>query len=377
MKHISFYVKDTLYKNNSKSFFSEKIIKEQFALSRKSFIANILKLIKDSQLDYLSLFLERKKENNSSQKICINSIKNILISLKKNLISVKKEKIEELTNIKTEKNNKKISFISYKKSNKLQKELVLLKQMNFQYENENKKIENLTNLKNKHLYLIKSYECFLEIFNEHFFNSQKNMNILNNIYFEKLSKLHKKLFNEGKKIKKEEKKMEQIKKEINNLKNIIEAKEKMICQKDIIKEDISEYNITTENDSINNRIVNQKKVYFKYNKEDKNMNQTIILNNNANYKKSKNSSLFKEYSKLIENNINKSFFKRRKKHIYSCPEIRTIQNFKNNHSSIFLKNNIRNHFINDKKTISDIESSTISSLNGKTFESKIILNMSY
>lgn len=97
----------------------------------------------------------------------VKSTKNLLVSLKNNLNMMKKEKINLLNLAKSQKIKNENSFFHNQSNNNIKKDIGQLKEMNFIYENEIEKTENLIESTNNYMYIIKSYKCFLELYEEH------------------------------------------------------------------------------------------------------------------------------------------------------------------------------------------------------------------
>ena len=340
--------------NNSSTFnisnenkFSRYFATPKYLLSHKSFIEELLNIIKFSQLDFLTKILTENKNMQSPQnlnKIPNKLTKSFLVSLKNRLRLIKKEKMIEFNINIDEKNKNSKKFFEYKKFNKTQQDINQLKMLNFQYENEIKKIDNVIKLRKKHLYLFKSYDCFLEIFDEHFCRGINNYEDINKLYIQNIINENNNLLIIEKEIIKERKKIEELKKEIKNLKNktdVVNEKNKIAID-DIITENRNEYIKSNENKD-NYKPLKNKKVNFQN-----------VINNNCNHK----------YN--INNNI--KFNKKR----YSYTDKKHFQNLKI-HSSFFLKNNIKNSLFFNNKSI-DNERTTISSLNDKAMEKENILN---
>ena len=228
-----------------------------------------------------------------------------------------------------------------------------LSDMNFQYENEIKKLDNLIEFKTKGLYLVKSYECFLELFDVHFYQSIKTYDKIENIYKEQYMKLKLNLIKKEIDIIRAEKKIEKIISEINNIKDIIEIKKSNLNNLYFIREDTKEYNITTINEKkYEANIYNIKKINFKFNE----------IQNKDKIKNSNSKSIVKGRvgaNKVILDKVQKN------RNSYS-------------YDFLFLKNNKNNNHINfaffHNKNNSD---TTFSSLNDKTIESKDLLNNTF
>jgi len=363
--------------NNSSTFnisnekkFSRYFATPKYLLSHKSFIEELLNIIKFSQLDFLTKILTENKNMQSPQnlnKIPNKLTKSFLVSLKNKLRLIKKEKMIEFNINIDEKNKNSKKFFEYKKFNKTQQDINQLKMLNFQYENEIKKIDNVIKLRKKHLYLFKSYDCFLEIFDEHFCRSINNYEDINKLYIQNIINENNNLLIIEKEIIKERKKIEELKKEIKILKNktnIVNEKNKIAID-DIITENRNEYIKSNENRD-NHKPLKNKKVNFQN-----------VINNNCNHKYNININIKNKYINIIDTtkkyknrgyNNNIKFNKKR----YSYTDKKHFQNLKI-HSSFFLKNNIKSSLFFNNKSI-DNERTTISSLNDKVMEKENILN---
>jgi hypothetical protein len=213
----------------------------------------LLKLIKESQASNLTFFMSEnnnKGSHKTSPKKSVNLTKNNLITLKNKLILIQAEKYKELINLKNEVNNRKEKLYDLKKFNGIQKDINEFKNMNFQFENEIKKTENLIEHKNKSLYLVKSYDCFLEMLNERFYLSAKNYQEIDKIYKEKNENLFNKLIHKRDEIFLTEQNIEKINTKINNLKYKIYEKENYINRMNTVKKDTKEYDISALNEKI-------------------------------------------------------------------------------------------------------------------------------
>ena len=221
--------------------------------TQKSFITMLLKLIKESQASNLTFFMSENNNKGShkiSPKKSVNLTKNNLITLKNKLILIQAQKYKELINLKNEVNNRKEKLYDLKKFNGIQKDIYEFKNLNFQFENEIKKTENLIEHKNKSLYLAKSYDCFLEMLNERFYFSAENYEEIDKIYKEKNENLFNKLIQKRDEIFLTEQNIEKIKTKINNLKYKIYEKENNINRMNNVKKDTKEYDISALNEKI-------------------------------------------------------------------------------------------------------------------------------
>lgn len=347
-----------------KSPLSKNISQDNF-FTHKTFIEMHLKLIKECQTSHLSYFPSEKdnKKISKYQKILsVNSTKNNLIGLKNRLLLIQAEKNKELVKHKNEKDKKNKKLCDLKKFNEIQKNIEQLKNINFQYENEIKKFENLIELRNKSLYLVKSYDCFLEMFEERFCLSTKNFEDIEKIYKDKYEDTINNLIYIRNEIFEVEEKIKDIKTEINSLKNTIKEKENYILDIDIINEDPKEYNISGSNEKVYKiKHPIKKKVNFKLN-----------INNNKlnNYKYCKYNNKCNEKIMIYKN-------KNARKRL-SYPDIKLIP-YRKMDSCSFLKDKKRNsiNYIYHNKTISDYDRTTISSFNEKTIESENIYNNTF
>ena len=268
-----------------------------------------------------------------------------------------------------EKKEKQNAFYSLKKTKIISKEINQLKDINFRNENEIKKFDNLIKDKNKYLFLITSYDCFMEIFSENYIKSKKDDEIIDKIYREKLKNEKLNLFGIANEILLKEKKIESLKEEINHLKN--EIKENILINKNIIQ------NNSNENDNSSN---NKKNIHNKPNNKKK-VNFNLTLNNDNNNKYI-NEFVFKD-DKCIKNDenfklnnkkmISKEKFQKKR---FSYPQIKNNNISRNNLSQIFFKNSNKclNNLLSINKYNNDFDRTTVSSLNDKTFESENIMN---
>jgi len=385
MKSSSFSVKKKLSKSSSSILignntnYFKNLMKYRYLFSHKSFIEILLGLIKDSQMEYLSSFsIEKKKKKSSKEnkKMSVKSTKKILFLLKNSLKLINKKKKYECDFNKNEKNEKQKVFHSSKEFKHIRREINQLKNINFQYENEIKKVDNLIELKNNHLYLIKSYDCFLEIFSENYSKSEKDYKDIDKLYIEKLSNERLNLSIIENKIIEQERDLVFLKQQINLLKKNNKKEEDIILfNKDIIKKDSKEYiNTNSNNKNYENTHTNKKKVNFKIN-----------INNNCKDKFNNNIFTLKDckyvnnFDKVKFNNnktIKKDKFQR---HRFSYPFIKNVNNSRKNLSQLFTKNNnnkyYSSNFLNfNNKSITDFDRTTISTSNDKTIESEKTIN---
>jgi hypothetical protein len=304
--------------------------------------------------------------------------KNILIELKSNLELIQNQKLDNLNNMKIELNNRKTDLHNIIKFSLKRKEINQLRDMNFLYENEIQKLESLINLRNKNLFLIKSYNCFLEMFEERFCKSIKSYEEIEMLYKEKSINAKNILIKTEIEIIETEKKIEKMREEINSIKNKIIEEENNILKINNIKEDTQEKNVFPIKKQ-NDQGPNKKKVNFKLflddNKEKEKVKEKL---NNFSNNRSKcfnfiNKKLLHKSKIKFEKNI------RRNSNI-SCPDINSYKYLKKI-SSLCLKNTKINKNINftlfHNKTISDNERTTISSFNDKTMDTENIVNKTF
>ena len=385
MKSSSFSVKKKLSKSSSSILignntnYFKNLMKYRYLFSHKSFIEILLGLIKDSQMEYLSSFsIEKKKKKSSKEnkKMSVKSTKKILFLLKNSLKLINKKKKYEYNFNKNEKNEKQKVFYSSKEFKHIRREINQLKNINFQYENEIKKVDNLIELKNNHLYLIKSYDCFLEIFSENYSKSEKDYKDIDKLYIEKLSNERLNLSIIENKIIEQERDLVFLKQQINLLKKNNKKEEDIILfNKDIIKKDSKEYiNTNCNNKNYENIYTNKKKVNFKIN-----INNNCKDKFNNNFFALKDCKYVNNFDKIKINNnktIKKDKFQR---HRFSYPFIKNINNSRKNLSQLFTKNNnnkyYSSNFLNfNNKSITDFDRTTISTSNDKTIESEKNIN---
>ena len=242
----------SLLKFNEKKSLNTYTSKNRIS-TKKSFITMLLKLIKESQAFNSTIFLSENNNkgiHKSLLKKSVNPTKNNLITLKNKLILIQAKKFKELIILKNEVNNRKKKLYDLKKFNSIQKDFYELKNMNFQFENEIKKLENLIEHKNKSLYLAKSYDCFLENLNERFYLNAENYKEIDKIYKEKNENLIDKLILKRDEIFLTRQNIEKIKTKINNLKYKIYEKENYINRMNFVKKDTKEYDISALNEKI-------------------------------------------------------------------------------------------------------------------------------
>ena len=342
---------------------------------QRSSLESILNLIKKTQLEYLSLLNDKDKNSikKKDKKKSVKSTINLLVSLKNNLNMMKKEKINLLNLTKSQKIKNENSFFHNQSNNNIKKDIGQLKDMNFIYENEIEKIENLIESKNNYMYIIKSYNCFLELYEEHICLPIKNNEEIENTLIKENIEAKNKLALTQNDLLKTEKKIDELKRKINSIKIMIEKNIKIdYNDNDTIKEDTKEYinSINNENNT-QNKLQQKKKVNFTIDAKNNNfkMRNNCFSTKGCNYinklKINKNNKIFNG-SKII---ITKKKHKKRS----SCPEIRIIQ-------SIFgkINNKINNGknciYINKSINASDLERTTKSTINDKTIDSENIFN---
>ena len=141
---------------------------------QKSSLESMLSLIKNAQLEHLSMLNDKNCINKKEKKKSVKLTKNLLVSLKNNLNMMHKEKLNILNSEKNLKIKNENSFYNNQNNKDIKKDIGQLKDMNFIFENEIEKIENLIESKNNYMYLIKSYDCFLELYEEHICQPIKN-----------------------------------------------------------------------------------------------------------------------------------------------------------------------------------------------------------
>ena len=341
-------------KNNlSKSL--NKIKKIQILFSHKSFLEVILGLIKNSQLEYFSIFsndniINANMRNSTKKKkkiVYIKSLIGMLTSLKNTMNLIQKEKKSGLIFIKNENKTKKnILELKSSKIIKLKEGINRYKTMNFQIENEIKKINSIIKSKNDYIYLIKSYKCFLEIYSE-LIKSNNNEEI-DDIYKSNILNEKNKLVKLLKETSQKEKEIQSLKKEIMEYKDLKEEKETEYIYSDVISEDPKEYiDSNTKEYNINNSFESEKSVDNNKINVIENNNINIIINtNNSN----KNKLIKKENRNSLTNTkSNKTIIIKRKKNNslknnksrrLSCPSSKFFINNKTNKSNKSLPHKI-------------------------------------
>lgn len=374
MKNRCFSVKKSMRKNSSyESFLSKtncfKNRKNNPFFSHKSFIEELLGLIKRSQNEYLSTIVNEKNiKNKKSAKLA----KDLLFSLKNYLTSINKEKVNELNIINKEKKENQNFFYRLKKTKIIYKQINQLKDINFQHENEIKKIDDLIKLKNNYLFLITSYDCFMEIFSEKYIKSKKGYKNIEKIYGEQLENKKFNLCEIENEILLKEKNIEFFKEKINNLKNTHEKKEKTLSNKNKISIKLKDnFNSNSNELKCENKYCNKKRVNFKINitKDNKyNCVNDFLLKDGKSIKTTNKHKLNNKKILLLKERFQKQRF--------SYPQIKIINNSRKNVPQIFLKNN--NNFFSNisiiNKSINDFDRTTVSSLNDKTIEIEKLMN---
>ena len=376
MKNRCFSVKKSMRKNSSyESFLSKtnnfkKYWKNNPFFSHKSFIEELLGLIKRSQNEYLSTIINEK---NIKQKKSEKLAKDLLFSLKNYLSSINKEKVNELNIINKEKKENQNFFYHLKKTKTIYKQINQLKDINFQYENEIKKIDDLIKLKNNYLFLITSYDCFMEIFSEKYIKSKKGYKNIEKIYGEQLENKKFNLYEIGNEILLKEKNIDLFKEEINNLKkNTHEKKENIFSNKNKISTNLKDnFNSNSNELKCENKYCNKKRVNFKINitKDNKdNCVNNFLLKDGKSLKTTNKHKLNNKKILLLKERFQKQRF--------SYPQIKITNNSRKNVPQIFLKNN--NNFFSNisiiNKSINDFDRTTVSSLNDKTIEVEKLMN---
>ena len=370
-----FSVNQNLRKASSSKFLLshlKKLGKNNSLFSHKSFLEVLLGLIKDSQNEYLSV--KDDTNNNSTKhknKISVKSAKDLLLSLKNNLSSIHKEKVNELKTIKKENRDEKSCLCRFKKNNSIFKEIKQLKDMNFQYENEIKKMDNLIQSHDNYLFLVTSYNCFFEIFSENYVKSTKEYENVDKIYEEILENIKTNLREIENKLILKEKNISFFQEEISHLENIFEKNENIFFNEDVITENSKEYiNSNNIEENSENKPNNKKKVNFTININEDNKDKGIndfLLKDGISLKSGD------KYKFNNKKNLSKEKFQKQR---FSYPQIRNVNNSRNNLSQIFLKknNNYFSNFFNINKSTNDFDRTTISSINDKTIESEKLMN---
>jgi hypothetical protein len=362
-------------KNSSYEFFicktnyPKKYKKNNPFFSHKSFIEELLRLIKRSQNEYLSTIVNEK---DIKHKISAKLTKDLLFSLKNNLSSINKEKVNELNIINKEKKENQKNFYRLKKTKTIYKQINQLKDINFQYENEIKKIDDLIKLNNNYLFLITSYDCFMEIFSEKYIKSKKGYKKIEKIFGEQLEKKKLNLCEIENEILLKENNIEYFKEEINNLKNTYEKKENILSNKSKISSNLKDnFNSNSNELKCDNKYCNKKRVNFKINitKDNKdNCVNDFLLKDGKSLKTTNKHKLSNKKILILKERFQKQRF--------SYPQIKITNNSRKNISQIFLKNN-NNCFGNISiinKSINDFDRTTVSSLNDKTIELEKLMN---
>lgn len=353
---------------------SQKESDDQPFLQRNS-LETLLDLIKNTQLEYLSFLNDKDKnlDDKIEKKKSVKLTKDLLVSLKNDLNTIQKEKLKILDIAKSQKIKNEKSFLENQNNINIKNDIGQLRDMNFIYENEIEKIESLIESKNNYMYLIKSYDCFLELYEEHNCLPIKSQEEIENLFIKESIEAKNTLTGTQKELLKTEKKIDKLKKKINSLKIMLDKNKKIdYNNNDTIKEDPKEY-ISSINNEINTQTKSQhkKKVNFTIDIKDNNfkVRNNCFSTKGCNYfnklKLNKNNKIYNG-SKILLN-------KKKKNKRSSCPEIRIIQ-------SIFGKknnkiNNGKNNICSNKSiNASDFERTTKSTINDKTIDSENIFN---
>ena len=332
-------------KNNlSKSL--NKIKKIQILFSQKTFLEVILGLIKNCQIEFFSKFsndnninVNMRNSTKKKKKIYIKSFIKMLTTLKNTMNLIQKEKQSGLIFIKNENKTKKnILEQKSKKIIKLKEGINHYKTMNFQIENEIKMINNIIKSKNDYIYLITSYQCFLEIYSE--YTKSNNKEEIDDIYKSNILKEKCKLVKLIKEISQKEKEIQSMKKEIMEFKKLKEKEENETeyIYSDVISEDPKEYiDITTKENNINNSFESKKCIDNNKINIIENNNINIIINTNSS---NKHKIIKKENRNSLTNlKSNKTIIIKRKKN-------NSLKNYKSRRlsspNSEFLLNNKKN-----------------------------------
>ena len=349
--------------------YSNKNIKYQNLFSQKSFLEVILDLIKKSQLNYLNMIsnknIIKKCDINNKKKESIILTKKALLSLKNNLCLIKKEKLNSLNYFKDQNNEKEKNIYYIQKNNKINKEINQLKDMNFICENKIQKIDNLIKSRDNYMFLVKNYNCFLELYSEHFCRTHKKYEEIKNIYNEEIINDKKDLNEIIVENFQRQKKIKEINSRIDYLSNILNKEKKILYNNDTIKEDTKEYiNSGSNKNNIQIQISIKKKVNFSE-KVNSKFRNNIKDNNYSEKLKLKKTKKIIDEQKIL-------------KHRFSYPDIKLIPNLKKNKlfPEKIYKSFCKNYLINNNKNIcvSDFDKTTISTLNDKTIESEYVLN---
>jgi hypothetical protein len=343
---------------------------------QKRSLESMISLIKNTQLEYLSLLNDKRQNciNKKEKEKSVKLTKNLLVSLKNNLNMINKEKLNILNSAKSQKIKNENSFYNNQNNKDIKKDIDQLKDMNFIFENEIEKNENLIKSKNNYMYIINSYDCFLELYEEHICQPIKNREEIEDIFIKENIKSKNNLSITQTKLLNTERKIDELKTKINSLKLIIEKNKKIeYNNNDTIKEDTKEY-ISSSNNENNTQSKSQHNKKVNFTIDGKNNNSKIRNNclcaKGCNYfnklKLNKNNKIYNG-SKIILMN------KKKQKKRSSCPEIRIFQSMfgkKNNKL-----NNGKNYvYINKSINASDFDRTTKSTINDKTIDSENIFN---
>ena len=293
--------------------------KEEILFSNKTQKELLISHIKDAQIKIIS---KKKKNNNNLNNI--NIFKNILIELKQNLLDILKEKQKKEKYLQNKLNKiKKMLQINIFKKEKVEKcfgrdEISKLKILNFEIENEIKKIDFLSqNKKDLNKYL-KIVDIFPEHNRELFYNFIKqDNNDIEQILNTNISKEKEMLIETKNKYDLQNFIIEQLQNEINILKYNIELKKNYNVSNIIFEESLENKIITSINnyyDKNKNNNFNDcnnndndydndmNKDYYDI-KDNKNKNK-IDINNNNNNNNNNNINNILNFNMNINLNIN-------------------------------------------------------------------------
>ena len=299
--------------------------KEEILFSNKTQKELLISHIKDAQIKIIS---KKKKNNNNLNNI--NIFKNILIELKQNLLDILKEKQKKEKYLQNKLNKiKKMLQINIFKKEKVEKcfgrdEISKLKILNFEIENEIKKIDFLSqNKKDLNKYL-KIVDIFPEHNRELFYNFIKqDNNDIEQILNTNISKEKEMLIETKNKYDLQNFIIEQLQNEINILKYNIELKKNYNISNIIFEESLENKIITSINnyyDKNKNNNFNDcnnndndydndmNKDYYDI-KDNKNKNKIDINNNNNNNNNNINNILNFNMNINLNINTNKYFSK--------------------------------------------------------------------
>ena len=287
---------------------------EQVLFSHKSSLETLLNIIKDFQLEYLSKNFNKSKNNKTTTKEMITSLKdnlNIMLNeknkklnyiqnknemTKKNIQSKLFPSIEEM---KINKYNLSLENKNYFISEKNQLEL-----LNFQIKNEIEKTNFLIQQKTQINTYIKSLPFFFEENQEILCsNNHENNKTISQFLKEIIRRVRKEFINVVQQKMKKELEINGISIQINYIKDSIEDYKFNGCKKyieteDIIEEQSNEYSRSIiTNQSKRNSLSNINKKIIK--------KMSITSNGSKNYKISKKEGKITKNNKLFENKLNK------------------------------------------------------------------------